>query len=75
MVAALNDPFLNADCIPRELAQQHPLLTLEITRSGGHVGFLNDQLEWWLDARFLGFFRFVGFLVGLRKSAMEDQRE
>jgi hypothetical protein len=25
--------------------------------------------------RFLGFFRFVGFLVGLRKSAMEDQRE
>jgi hypothetical protein len=57
MVAALNDPFLNADCIPRELAQQHPLLTLEITRSGGHVGFLNDQLEWWLDARFLGFFK------------------
>jgi predicted alpha/beta-fold hydrolase len=57
MVAALNDPFLNADCIPRELAQQHPLLTLEITRSGGHVGFLNDRLEWWLDARFLDFFK------------------
>jgi len=56
MVAALNDPFLNADCIPRALAQQHPLLTLEITRSGGHVGFLNDRLEWWLDARFLDFF-------------------
>jgi predicted alpha/beta-fold hydrolase len=57
MVAALNDPFLNADCIPRTLAQQHPLLTLEITRSGGHVGFLSDRLEWWLDARFLGFFK------------------
>ncbi len=57
MVAALNDPFLNADCIPRALAQDHPLLTLEIARSGGHVGFLNNRLEWWLDARFLGFFK------------------
>ncbi len=57
MVVALNDPFLNADCIPRVLAQNHPLLTLEITRSGGHVGFLNNRLEWWLDVRFLGFFK------------------
>lgn len=57
MVAALNDPFLNMDCIPRALAQLHPLLTLEITRSGGHVGFLNDRLEWWLDTRFLDFFK------------------
>lgn len=57
MVAALNDPFLNADCIPRALAQNHPLLTLEIARSGGHVGFLSNRLEWWLDARFLDFFK------------------
>lgn len=57
MVAALNDPFLNMDCIPRTLAQLHPLLTLEITRSGGHVGFLNNRLEWWLDTRFLDFFK------------------
>lgn len=57
MVTALNDPFLNADCIPRELAQKHSLLTLEIARSGGHVGFLNNRLEWWLDARFLDFFK------------------
>ena len=57
MVAALNDPFLNVDCIPRALAQHHSLLTLEITRSGGHVGFLSDRLEWWLDMRFLDFFK------------------
>lgn len=57
MVAALNDPFLNGDCMPRALAQQHPLLTLEITHSGGHVGFLSNQLEWWLDTRFLSFFK------------------
>lgn len=57
MVAAANDPFLNADCIPRALSQRHPLLTLEVTRSGGHVGFLDDQLEWWLDTRFLDFFK------------------
>jgi uncharacterized protein len=57
LVAALNDPFLNGDCIPRALAQHHSLLTLEITRSGGHVGFLSDRLEWWLDMRFLNFFK------------------
>lgn len=56
LVVAQNDPFLNEDCIPRLIAEQHSLLTLEITRSGGHVGFLSDQLEWWLDSRFLNFF-------------------
>ncbi|HSC67210.1 MAG TPA: alpha/beta fold hydrolase [Cellvibrio sp.] len=56
LVVAQNDPFLNADCIPRAIAEQHPVLTLEITRSGGHVGFLSAQLEWWLDSRFLNFF-------------------
>jgi len=57
LVAAQNDPFLNADCIPLAVAEQHPLLTLEIARSGGHVGFLSDRLEWWLDSRFLNFFK------------------
>jgi len=57
LVAAQNDPFLNADCIPQAVAEQHPLLTLEIARSGGHVGFLSNRLEWWLDSRFLNFFK------------------
>lgn len=57
LVTAKNDPFLNADCIPHTLAEQHPLFTLEIANSGGHVGFLSNRLEWWLDARFLNFFK------------------
>lgn len=56
MVSAQNDPFLNDDCIPRKISQNHHWLTLEITASGGHVGFLNHNHEWWLDKRFLEFF-------------------
>ncbi|MEN0035926.1 MAG: alpha/beta fold hydrolase [Cellvibrio sp.] len=57
LVTAKNDPFLNSDCIPLSLAEQHQMLTLEITNSGGHVGFLDNQREWWLDTRFLNFFK------------------
>ena len=57
LVTAKNDPFLNADCIPLILAEQHKFLTLEITKSGGHVGFLDNHLNWWLDTRFLRFFK------------------
>lgn len=56
MVVAQNDPFLNDDCIPREISRSHSWLTLEVTTSGGHVGFLSDRYEWWLDKRFLEFF-------------------
>ncbi len=59
LVVAQNDPFLNTDCIPKAVAERHPLLTLEIARSGGHVGFLSNHLEWWLDSRFLKFFKLL----------------
>lgn len=56
MVSSQNDPFLSNNCIPRNLSINHPWLNLEITMSGGHVGFLSHNLEWWLDKRFLEFF-------------------
>lgn len=56
MVVAQNDPFLNSKCIPQEIAKDHKWLTLEVTASGGHVGFLSHDYEWWLDKRFLDFF-------------------
>jgi predicted alpha/beta-fold hydrolase len=56
LVSATNDPFLSDSCFPRTLAQEHPLLTLELTRTGGHVGYLSHKGEWWMDRRFLDFF-------------------
>lgn len=56
MVAALNDPFLGNDCYPIDLAKAHSLITLELAKTGGHVGFYSDKGEWWLEKRFQGFF-------------------
>lgn len=56
MVSAQNDPFLNDACIPQEVSRNHQWLTLELTTSGGHVGFLSHDYTWWLDTRFLKFF-------------------
>lgn len=56
MVAAFNDPFLNEDCYPIDIAKTHPLLTLELTKSGGHVGFYDKDGKWWLEQRFQAFF-------------------
>ncbi len=36
---ALNDPLLQGNCYPYELAQRMPNLTLETPKRGGHVGF------------------------------------
>lgn len=56
IVSAQNDPFLNDDCIPKKISENHQRITLEVTASGGHVGFLSHDYEWWLDKRFLEFF-------------------
>ncbi len=55
MVQAKNDPFLEANSFPTEIAEQNPQLTLEISQSGGHVGFLSNRYEWYLDNRFSDF--------------------
>jgi uncharacterized protein len=53
MVNALDDPFLGESCFPREAAKDHPFLTLEIARHGGHLGFLPG----WMEKRALEFLR------------------
>lgn len=40
VVHALDDPFMTADIVPEPEALS-PCVTLEVTRSGGHVGFIS----------------------------------
>ncbi|HMP91162.1 MAG TPA: alpha/beta hydrolase [Kiritimatiellia bacterium] len=57
IVNALDDPFLGPDCFPREAAEKNPDLTLEISRHGGHLGFLgwNPVATGWMERRALAF--------------------
>ncbi|MGK0248847.1 MAG: putative alpha/beta-fold hydrolase [Oleispira sp.] len=57
LVNALNDPFLPASCFPYEDAQQSEWLSLEVPRSGGHVGFieLNNRQAYWMEKRVVEF--------------------
>ena len=57
LLNAANDPFLPPSCYPDAIARSHSQLTLEVPRSGGHVGFvsLNDQGEYWSERRTLSF--------------------
>lgn len=57
LVNAADDPFLSASCYPREVADQHPLLQLEIPRSGGHVGFIQRSRDhtYWMEERAMAF--------------------
>lgn len=56
LVSALNDPFLNKDCYPIAMASRHPTFTLELSKTGGHVGFYSHNGDWWLEQRFQQFF-------------------
>jgi uncharacterized protein len=55
MVQAENDPFLAEESFPKVIAEQNPNVTLEICKTGGHVGFLSNDYRWYLDHRFVGF--------------------
>jgi uncharacterized protein len=55
MVQAKNDPFLSENSFPKEVAENNPHLTLEICQTGGHVGFLSNRYQWYLDHRFATF--------------------
>ncbi|MGK0475824.1 MAG: putative alpha/beta-fold hydrolase [Oleispira sp.] len=57
LVNALNDPFLPRPCFPYEEAQQSEWLSLEVPRSGGHVGFieLNNRQAYWMERRVVKF--------------------
>lgn len=55
LVNALDDPFLGAECFPREEAESNPYLHLEIPESGGHLGFLTLGREFWSETRAVEF--------------------
>lgn len=39
IINALDDPFLGKNCFPKDFAQNHPYVFLEITENGGHCAF------------------------------------
>jgi hypothetical protein len=51
---ALDDPFMTPDCVPGR-DELGPGVTLELSRSGGHVGFITGKWPWrvryWVDER------------------------
>lgn len=59
LLNSLDDPFLAAECFPREIAADHEFFHLEAPGQGGHVGFVGDGLradEYYSERRALEFF-------------------
>lgn len=54
LLQADDDPFLSEGCYPRDEAAASEWVTLEITRGGGHVGFVARGKDW-LETRVLDF--------------------
>jgi hypothetical protein len=59
IVNAFDDPFLTKGCYPIQMCASNPHTTLEITRHGGHVGFvpLNNSGCYWSEERAVAFIR------------------
>jgi hypothetical protein len=59
VIQALNDPFMTPEVLP-EASELSPAVSLEVTDSGGHVGFVGGHLPWhpeyWLERRIPAFF-------------------
>lgn len=52
LINTLNDPFLTQSCFPKEIAENHRFLYLEMPLQGGHVGFqLEGQRETYAELR------------------------
>jgi len=60
LVQAKDDPFMTEDVIPKQ-DELSPHITLEITETGGHVGFVSGKYPWcaqyWLEERIPEFLR------------------
>ncbi|MEI6866157.1 alpha/beta fold hydrolase [Flavicella sp.] len=56
LLAAKNDPFLSTSCFPLEIAKKNPYLNLELTDTGGHIGFiksLRTRDKFWFEKKLL----------------------
>jgi predicted alpha/beta-fold hydrolase len=57
---AKDDPFMSEDVIPQD-DELSPLVQLEVTEGGGHVGFISGSVPWrpeyWLETRAPAFLR------------------
>lgn len=42
IINSLDDPFLGKESFPFDIAKDNPLITLDTTTYGGHVGFMNN---------------------------------
>jgi predicted alpha/beta-fold hydrolase len=53
IVQSKDDPFLTRECFPIREAYRNPHLHLEITKTGGHIGFmtLEKGLNFWSEQR------------------------
>ncbi|MGB1466054.1 MAG: YheT family hydrolase [Alcanivorax nanhaiticus] len=57
----LDDPFMTPATLPRH-QELGPAVTLEVSRHGGHVGFIGDaDNRYWLEQRLLAFVQGYGF--------------
>jgi hypothetical protein len=60
LVNAIDDSFLGVDCFPYEEAQNSKHFHLEVTKYGGHVGFITNfkqQESRWLEKRISRFIK------------------
>ncbi|MFK7971754.1 MAG: YheT family hydrolase [Bacteroidia bacterium] len=53
---AENDPMLEGDCYPHELARNHPFIHLETPVAGGHVGFMSKKGRTYAEVKSLSRF-------------------
>ncbi len=52
VVNAVNDPMLDEKSSPKHLAKNHPHLSIEVSRTGGHVGFALAKKDYfWSELR------------------------
>jgi predicted alpha/beta-fold hydrolase len=56
LINAQNDPFLSASCFPYDEVVDHPFVHAIFSPLGGHVGFMLNKKQSWLEPIILSFF-------------------
>lgn len=57
IVSSLDDTFISEACYPYIEAENNPNIFLEITKTGGHCGFIRGfrECQWWMEERAMEF--------------------